>query len=200
MAWQSKVPAWVISLVSNYVIPEDAEVITGIEFGKLEDNIGEQEITSSKLTATYPGLIPNYSLDPEIQPQTNGTQYNLKCKKAVGFYGVKTEVSAFDEKRINKWTFPLVRRKFGFLTISRDEAVAHQEAIDYEEQFHFSNAVLSLVLNYDDDFSIRNIFNDADKFSLNRVDFFLYPTVKLFVSFLPIWEVWAIRFLSSNSA
>lgn len=199
MTWQSKVATWVIPLVSQYTIPDNAQVISGIEFGKLDDDLGTQAITPTKLTAGYPGLVPNYSLDPEIQPQSDGVQYNLKAKKAVGFYGVKTEVSAFDEKKVNKWTFPLVRRKFGFLTLSRDGTVAHQQPIDYQNQFHFSDAVLSLVLNYDDDFSIKNVFNDADKFSLTQVDFFLYPTVNLFVSFLPIWEVWAIRFFSGGT-
>lgn len=197
MAWFSQVPAWVIPLLQAYVIPDDASVLTGIEFGKLDDDVGAVTLSGSNLTATYPGLIPNYSLDPEVEPQTDGTQYNLKAKKAVGFYGIRTDILSFDETRINKWTFPIVRRKFGYLAISRDGIVLTHNPVDYENQIHASNTVMSLVLNYDDDFSIKNLFNDADRFCANQVDCYLYPTVVMRVAFLPIWEVWAVRFFQS---
>ena len=198
MTWQTKVASWVIPLVSQYAIPDDAQVITGVEFGTLEDAEGAVTLNSTRLQARYPGLVPDFTLDPEITPTTSGTQYNLKVKKGVGFYGVLCEVLSFDEKRLNSWTFPLERRNFGHLALSRGESVAESLPLHYEEQYHFSLAIQALSLNYDDDFSTQVLTNSVDKMSLDTVSVFLYPSVILRVSFLPIWEVWAIRFFRAN--
>jgi hypothetical protein len=194
MTWQSQVASWVIPLLGDFVIPDDATVITGIEFATLDDAQGSQTLSGEILTAEYPGLIPDYSTDFEINPQTNGVQYNLKALKAVGFYGVLAEVVSYNDKRLNKWTFPLLRRNFGFLSLSRGIAVASDHPLHYGSQYHFNDSVQSLALNYDDDFAINDLTNNVDKYCLNRVDAFLYPEVVLRVSFLPIWEVWAVRF------
>ena len=199
MTWQSQVASWVIPLLADYAVPDDAIVVTGVEFGTLDDATGEKILQGSTLQADYPGLVPDYSLDPEITPTTNGTQYNLKAKKAVGFYGVDCDVLSFNEKRLNKWTFPLVRRNFGYLALSRYSTVAVDFPIHYQNQFHFAEAIQALALNYDDDFSVSNLFNSVDKFCLTKVSVFLYPEVVLQVRFLPIWEVWAIRFLQTQT-
>lgn len=198
-AWLSKVPSWVIPLLTGYVVPDDAVVITGVEFATLDDGTGCQAVNKNKLTVVYPGIVPDYSLDPELTPTTGGTQFNLKAKKAVGFYGVGVDVSNYDDGKLNKWTFPLVRRNFGFLTMSRFSTVAYDAPLHYENQYHIAESVQALALNYDDDFSTSNLFNSVDKFCLTRADFFLYPEVELNVCFLPIWEVWAIRFFQQDS-
>jgi hypothetical protein len=199
MTWQTKVASWVIPLLADYVIPDDAQVITGVEFGTLDDATGAKTLQGSVLQADYPGLIPDYSLDPEITPTTGGSEYNLKAKKAVGFYGVDCDVLSYNEKRLNKWTFPLVRRNFGYIAMSRYSTVAADFPLHYENQFHFAEAIQALALNYDDDFSTANLFNSVDKFCLTKVSVFLYPEVVLQVRFLPIWEVWAIRFFKQDS-
>jgi len=198
MTWQSKVASWVIPLLGDFVIPDDATVITGIEFAHLDEPQSPQVLQGDVLTAEYPGLIPNFSTEFEINPQTNGAQYNLKALKAVGFYGVLAEVVSYNDKRLNKWTFPLLRRNFGFASLSRSGIVASDHPLHYGAQFHFNDSVQALALNYDDDFSIADLSNDVDKFCLNRVDVFLYPDVVLRVSFLPIWEVWAVRFFRTS--
>lgn len=199
MTWQTKVASWVIPLLADYAIPDDAQVITGVEFGTLDDATSPKVLQGSTLQADYPGLVPDYSLDPEITPTTNGTQYNLKAKKAVGFYGIDCDVLSFNDKRLNKWTFPLVRRNFGYIALSRYSTVAADFPLHYENQYHFAEAIQALALNYDDDFSTSNLFNSVDKFCLTKVSVFLYPEVVLQVRFLPIWEVWAIRFQQANS-
>lgn len=198
MTWQSKVAAWVIPLLGDYVIPDDATVITEIKYATLEEAEGEQILQGNILTAEFPGLIPNYSVEPEINPQTNGVQYNLKALKAVGFYGVQMNVVTYDDKRLNKWTFPLLRRNFGFMSMSRNGVVASDHPIHYGAQYHFNDAVISLSSNYDNDYRISDLTNAVDKYVLNRVDAFLYPDVVLQVAFLPIWEVWAVRFFRVN--
>ena len=198
MTWQTRVAAWVIPLVSGYVIPDDAQVVTGIEFGTLDDAEGAVTLNNTRKQASYPGLIPDFSLDPELTPTTTGVQYNLKAKKAVGFYGVECEVLSFDSKRLNSWTFPLERRNFGHIALSRGDTVAVSEPLHYESQYHFSEAVQSLSLNYDDDFSTGQLTNSVDKFCLTKASVFLYPDVILRISFLPIWEVWAIKFFRPN--
>lgn len=194
MAWQTKVPAWVIPLLSEFLVPDDAAVITGVEFGTLDDGTGKKILSGSTLQAEYPGLIPNYDLDPEITPTTGGVQYNLKARKAVGFYGVDCSVLSFDEKKLNRWNFPLVRRNFGHIALSRFSTVALSKPMHYQNEYHISESVQALTLNYDDDFSTSNLFNSVDKFSLTLASVFLYPSVVLQVGFLPIWEVWAVRF------
>lgn len=199
MTWQSKVASWVIPLLADYAIPDDAQVITGVEFGTLDDATSAAVLQGSVLQADYPGLVPDFSLDPEITPTTGGTQYNLKAKKAVGFYGVDCDVLSYNDKRLNKWTFPLVRRNFGYIAMSRYSTVAADFPLHYENQYHFAEAIQALALNYDDDFSVSNLFNSVDKFCLTKVSVFLYPEVVLQVRFLPIWEVWAIRFFQAAS-
>lgn len=194
MSWITKVPAWVVPLLTEYAVPDNATVITGVEFGKLGNPDGITNLSGQNRTATYPGLIPNYSLVPEISPQTVGIQYNLKARKAVGFYGVVTDVLSFPSNRINSWNFPLVRRNFGHMSISKGLFVAHDEPLHYQEQIIIATGVAQIAINYDDNFSLSNLFNDADAFALDRFDCFLYPDVVLQVGFLPIWEVWAVRF------
>lgn len=198
MAWQTQVASWVIPLLADYVIPDDAQVITGVEFGTLDDATSPIILQGNNLQADYPGLVPDYSLDPEINPTTDGTQYNLKAKKAVGFYGIDCDVLSYNDKRLNKWTFPLVRRNFGYVAMSRFSTVAADFPLHYENQFHFAEAIQALALNYDDDFSVTNLFNSVDKFCLTKVSVFLYPEVVLRVRFLPIWELWAIRFFQQT--
>lgn len=198
MSWISKVPAWVLPLLTEYVIPDTASVSTGVEFGKLGNPSGVVTLTGNDRTIEYPGLIPDYSLIPEIIVKTEGVQYNLKARKAVGFYGVITDVLAFDQKRLNRWEYPLVRRNFGFCSLSKGVFVAHDEPLHYQEQIIIANGVTQLLIGYEDNFSIENLFNDADSFSLTRFDCFLYPSVVLQVGFLPIWEVWAVRFFQAN--
>lgn len=198
MTWQSKVASWVIPLLGDYVIPDDATVVTEVRYATLEEAESPQILSGQNLTAEYPGLIPNYSVDPEINPQTNGVQYNLRALKAVGFYGFLAEVVSYDDKRLNKWTFPLLRRNFGFASMSRNGSVICDQPLHYGAEYHFSDAVISLSSNYDNDFRIYDLTNNVDKYVSNRVDAFLYPDVVLRVSFLPIWEVWAIRFFRAS--
>lgn len=200
MAWQSRVASWVIPLIGDYVIPDDAQVITEIKYATLDEAQSPQILSGENLTAEYPGLIPNYSVDPEINPQTNGVQYNLKALKAVGFYGFQADVVTYDDKRLNKWTFPLLRRNFGFIAMSRNGIVASDQPLHYGSEYHFNDSVIALSANYDNDYRISDLTNEVDKYVLNRVDAFLYPGVVLQVSFLPIWEVWAVRFFQSQSA
>ena len=199
MTWQSKVASWVIPLIGDYVIPDDATVLTEIKYATLDEAQSPQILSGTNLTAEYPGLIPNFSVDPEINPQTNGVQYNLRALKAVGFYGFQAEVVSYNDNRLNKWTFPLLRRNFGYVAMSRNGIVAFDQPLHYGNQYHFSDAVISLASNYDNDFRISDLTNEVDKYVLNRVDAFLYPDVVLRISFLPIWEVWAVRFFQSNT-
>lgn len=199
MTWQSKVAAWVVPLLGDYAIPDTATVITEIKYGTLEEALSPQILQNQVLTAEYPGLIPNYSTDIEINPQTTGAQYNLKALKAVGFYGVRCDVVDFDPKRLNKWIFPLVRRNFGHIAMSRSGVVASSQPLHYGSEYHLNDSVISLASNYDNDFRISDLTNEVDKYVLNRVDVFLYPEVVLQVSFLPIWEVWAIRYFSGST-
>lgn len=199
MTWQTKVASWVLPLVSGYVIPDDAQVITGVEFGTLDDADAPVTLNATRVQATYPGLVPDFSLDPEVTPTTTGTQYNLKAKKGVGFHGVVCEVLSFDPKRLNAWTFPLERRNFGHIALSRNDTVAVSSPIHYENQYFFSESVQSLALNYDDDFSTQTLTNSVDKYSLTKASVFLYPDVILRIAFMPIWEVWAIRFFRANT-
>lgn len=199
MAWQSKVASWVIPLLGDYVIPDDATVITEIKYATLEQAQSPQILQGQILTAEYPGLIPNFSVEAEINPQSNGAQYNLKALKAVGFYGFQADVVSYDDKRLNKWTFPLLRRNFGFIAMSRNGVVASDQPLHYGSEYHFNDSVIALSANYDNDYRISDLTNEVDKYVLNRVDAFLYPDIVLRVSFLPIWEVWAVRFFQGNT-
>lgn len=194
MTWQTRVAAWVVPLLSEFLIPDDASVESGVEFATLDD--AESGFTSDEptFTADFPGVIPNLSLDPEITPTTGGLLYNLKAKKAIGFHGVLSTVVSFDPEKLNRWTFPFVRRNFGFLALARGEIVSLAESIIFQQQFHLDNAVLGLAANYDEELSPTALTNSVDKAALTKVAVFQYPSVRTRISFLPIWEVWAVKF------
>ena len=198
MTWQTKVAAWVIPLLAEFLIPDDADVVTNVDFATLEGATDPFTSDAATFTADYPGLIPNYSLDPVITTTTEGVSYALKAKKAIGFYGVLTTIMSFDPERLNSWTFPLVRRNFGFCSLSRGDKVVLDEPMHYQRQYHLDTGIISLASNYDDEFDPKNLFNSVDKFALDRFSCFQYPGVTTRVAFLPIWEVWAVRFFRSQ--
>lgn len=199
MAWQTKVAAWVIPLVAEYAIPDDATVITDVELGKLGSATAGITLEGDTHTVEFPGLIPNYSVEPIIEAKTGGFQYTVKALKAVGFYGIYTEVLVYESKRFNSWVFPIDRKQFGYCAIARGNIVLSYESIGYSQQIHTSDSVLSLVSNYDDQFDTNNVFNSADKFVCTHAHLFLFPTVRMRVSFLPVYEVWGLRFFKAES-
>lgn len=199
LTWQTKVASWVLPFLQGYAVPDNATVTSSVEFGNLTSATGKRTLQGINLTAEYPGLIPDISVSPIITPTNGGMQYVINLRKGVGFYGIVTEVASFDEKRVNKWTFPLIRRNFGHLSMSRGIIVGESNSIHYQKQYHFCASALALVSNYDVQYSGDSITNDADKFCLNRVDAFLYPEVVLEISFLPIWEGWAVKFFRQSN-
>lgn len=194
MTWQTKVASWVIPLLVEYAVPDDAEVLSDVELGTLGSATGSVTMNSLTNSASFPGLVPNYSVQPVIVPRTTDVLYTLKALKAVGFYGVSTEVLAYDQKRINNWTFPIDRKNFGFCAIGRGDLIVHSQSIIYGKQIITSDACISLITSYDDEFDSRNVFNSADKFCCTAVHTYLSPSVQMRVSFLPVYEVWAVRF------
>jgi len=200
MVWQTKVPAWVVPLVTNLVIPDSAIVETEVEFGKLGDSVQPVTNTALQYTVNFPGLVPEFRIFVSAVPTTNGINYMLKAYKGVGFYGAKTEVISYDNKKINTWSFPIDRKKFGFCSLSRNSVVIGDGAISYASQIHVVDSVLSLATNYDSEFDKRVVLNDVDKFTLNRFDAIQSPTVVTRVSFLPVWEVWVIKFFRDNNS
>lgn len=198
MTWQSKVAAWVVPLLSEFAIPDDATVQTDVELADLEDATDPFTSSEATFTSDYPGLIPNYRVDPIITPTTGGLDYVIKALKAVGFYGVLTTVVSFDPKKVNLWTFPQVRRNFGFCALSRGSLVSLNQPIHFQQQYHIDEGVLGLISNYDDQFNKENIFNSADKNCLNRFSCYQAPGVRTRVSFLPVFEVWAVKFFQSG--
>lgn len=199
MAWNTQVPLWVINLAAQFLIPDNASVSSGIKIASLEENVDSQSFTVQTGQGDYPGIIPNYSVVPEAETTTEGVNWKIQFRKAVGFYGIKTEVLSYNENKLNHWNFPLDRRQFGFVTVSRNSAVIVSEPISYSEQYFISDAILSIISGYNDQFGINKLFNKADDFVANLISFYVNPTVALRVSFLPIWEVWQLAFFQSSS-
>lgn len=198
MSWIEQIPAWVIPLVQEYVIPDDASVQTGVDFDSFDGGDGDEISLGKQLSVAYPGIVPSYSVEPIVIPTTGGLNYVIKAKKAVGFYGCKTEVTTFEDSRINYWDFPITQRKFGWLTINRGQKVLSEHRISFVQQIHVCKEALLLLLNYDDQFNPTNLLNSADKLCATQVYAQLSPTVKVSVSFLPTWEVWALSFFRAN--
>lgn len=199
MNWQTKVPIWVLQLASNLVIPEDATFETGIKYALLESSVDQQVFTNQTGQGFYPGLIPNYSVVPEFETTTEGINTSFQFRKAVGFYGIQVEVVGYDTKKINQWNFPLDRKQFGFLSLSKQDFVVLSEPISYAKQLFISDPILSVLSGYNDTFGITKLFNKANEVSLDAVSFYVNPTVQLAVSFLPIWEVWAVKFFQQSA-
>jgi len=198
MTWQTKVAAWVIPLLGEYLIPDSATVVSGVGFAPIGD--AESGVASSDPTFTveFPGLIPNYSIEPTIVPTTGGFLYDLKVKKAIGFHGVVTTVLSFEPSKFNNWVFPLVRRNFGYIALSRGDIVSLHQSILFQQQVHLDNSVFGLAANYDEQLNPNNLLNSVDKTALTKVSVFQYPTARTRISFLPIWEEWAVRFFRAN--
>lgn len=199
MAWNTQVPLWVLNLAAQFVIPDNAGLTSGIKIASLEEDEDSQSFSTQTGQGDYPGIIPNYSIVPETETTTDGVNWKIQFRKAVGFYGIKTEVVAYDSTRLNQWNFPLDRKQFGFVTVSRNAAVIVSEPISYSQQYFISDAILSILSGYNDQFGISKLFNKADDFVANLISFYVNPTVQLRVSFLPIWEVWQLAFFQTSS-
>lgn len=196
MGWQSIVPNWVLSLAASYAIPDDAVFVTGIKVEALSSPRTPQETYgASEVTLDYPGFIPDFDTKFHIETETEGISYELQFRKAVGFYGVLCEVVNYDDTKLNKWAFPLLRRNFGFVSLSRNNSVIADKPIHYGSQYITCEAVLGTLGLYKDDFNQAKLLNNADDYVANRVSLFLYPSVSVRVSFLPVYEVWAVNFL-----
>jgi len=198
MAWQSKVPLWVLNLAAQFLIPDEAGLTTGIKLASLEEDTDEQSFTLQTGQGNYPGVIPNYSIVPESDITTEGVDWKIQFRKAVGFYGVKTEIFAYDSTKLNQWNFPLDRKQFGFMTVSRNDAVLVSEPISYAQQFFIGDGILSILSGYNDQFGITKLFNKADDFVANLFSFYVNPTCQLRVTFLPVWEVWQLAWFSES--
>lgn len=198
MTWQTRVAAWVIPLLGEYLIPDDAQVISGVGFATID--AAESEISSSEATfiAEFPGLIPNFSVEPTIVPTTGGFLYDIKAKKAIGFHGVVTTVLSFTPEKFNNWVFPLVRRNFGYIALSRGDIVSLNQSIHYQRQAHLDLSIFSIAANYDEQLNANNLTNSVDKIALTKASVFQYPTARTRIAFLPIWEEWAVRFFQSG--
>jgi len=200
MVWQTQVPAWVLPLVANLVIPDSAQITTGVEFGKLDDSVQAVTNTALKYTVRFPGLVPEFRVLVSGVPTTTGVNYFVKALKGVGFYGARTEIVSYDDKKINSWSFPIDRKKFGFCSLSRNGVVVRDSSVGYANQIHVSDEVLSLAGNYDTEFDGTLVLNEVDKFVLNQFDAVQSPSVVTKVSFLPVWEVWALKFFRDNTS
>ena len=199
MAGLSTVPGWVITLISNYVLPTDVVFSTTSSFATLDEAADPVSTSEATYTFDYPGLIPNATLDVSTTPTTGGLNFTLIAKKAIGFYGVLSTILSFDAKRLNSWTFPLVRKNFGYLALSREGKVSAHSSVAYERQYHLDPGVIALASNYDIEAKSNDIFNNIDQFALNKVSGFQYPGVTTRISFLPIVEEWAVKFFQKNS-
>jgi len=199
MPWQTKVPLWVLSAVSQYVIPDDSDFSTSSSFQKLDDAVDFVTTSQQTFSFDYPGLIPNVTLKSEIVPTEAGANISLIVSKAIGFYGVLSEVITFDPKKLNAWTFPLERRNFGYLALARKDKVSLDQPIHYSKQYHIDGNIVGLASNYDVERSSDRLTNDVDNFSLDSVNGFLNPSVNLQLGFLPIQEEWAVRFFQKDS-
>jgi hypothetical protein len=199
MPWQTKVPLWVLQVVGEFIIPDDSEFTTSSTLQKLDDAVNPVSSSASTFTFDFPGLIPNVSLKSEYVPTTNGFNITLRVAKAVGFYGVLTTILSFDPKRLNDWTFPLERRNFGYLALSRQDKVSLNQPIHYSRQYHIDDSVVGLASNYDIERTETTLTNAIDKYALDRISGFQYPSVTTRIAFLPIQEEWAVRFFQKNS-
>lgn len=198
MAWQTKVPPWVLQAVGNFIIPDDTDFTTGSIFQKLDDAVDPVSTSEPTYTFDFPGLVPNVSLRSEFVPTTNGLNVTLTVSKAVGFYGVLTTILSFDSKRLNDWTFPLERRNFGYIALSRQDKVSLNQAVHYSRQYHLDDSIVGLASNYDVERTDTSITNAIDKFALDRISGFQYPSVTTRIAFLPIQEEWAVKFFQED--
>lgn len=199
MVWQTKVAAWVVPLMQQFLVPDDATVVSGVGFGAVDDAEGGVTSTDSTFTASFPGLVPNFSVSPTVVPTVGGALYDIKAKKAIGFHGALTTVLSFDETKFNNWVFPITRRNFGFIALSRGNIVSLSQSIIYQEQVHLDGNVFGLAANYDEQLSASALLNSVDKTALTKASVFQYPTARTRVSFLPIWEEWTVRFFRAEA-
>lgn len=199
MSWQQKVASWVIPLVTEYLIPDDAAVVTGVDFASLDAATDPINFTVEMGSGSFPGLVPNYSVVSEVTPSDTGVSYVLKARKAVGFYGVLATVLSYDPQKINNWRYPIDRKQFGYLSISRDSKVLYDKRMSYSREYHLSDTVISLLANYDEQFFSGDLFNSADKLCATTYEFAVSPTVRMRIAPLPIWEVWAIKWFQAAS-
>lgn len=199
MPWQTKVPLWVLRLVGDYIIPEDTAFVTNSKFQKLDSAIDAVVSDQPTYTHRYPGLVPDVRVSVDTIPTVGGLEISLEFVKGIGFYGVVSSILSYDAKRLNAWTFPLDRKNFGYIALSRGDRVSLNQPVHYKEQFHIDAGVSVVASNYDVERARGDLLNDIDEFALTEVHGFQYPGVRTQISFLPILEVWAVKFFQANT-
>jgi len=191
------IPSWIIAALGDVVVPDNYTLTTSASVADLESAVDLQPLSTNAPTQNYPGLVPDLSVQVQTTPAQNGLNYQVEGRKAVGFWGICLDVFDFDEERINQWNFPLLRRNFGYVTLSRNSRVVAESPVHYGSQLVASPIVLQQAYGYKPSVVQNELTNQIDKVVLNQVDSHWSPTVRFRVSFLPIWEVWALNFFQA---
>lgn len=191
------IPPWILAALGEVVVPDNYTLTTSSSIADIESGVQLEILSTATPTRNYPGLVPNLSVNVQTTPSANGLNYQVEGRKAVGFWGICLDVFDYDETRINQWNFPLLRRNFGYVTLSRNSRVIAESPVHYGSQLVAAPVVLHQAYGYKPTVIANELSNQIDKVVLNQVDSYWSPTVRFQVSFLPIWEVWALNFFQA---
>ena len=196
---KTALPLWVSQLLLGYVVPSEVEANTKIVIGSLVDSKGLKEVSGMAGTLYYPGLVPDFSIAPVIEPTFNGLNYKILLKKAVGFYGVSFHASEYDPKKFNKWTFPVTRLNFGYMAFLSTDSVVSASSIHYEKQRILCdpvmNALTPVMLQHESD----DLLVDADVHCCTSIAYQLAVPMTCRFSFHPVYERWQIKWFEEKS-
>lgn len=195
----TSLPLWLQAALIGYVVPEEVSVTTKVKLGDLKSGTGSEVHSALSGDLSYPGLIPDVSVNLVATPTTTGIDYVFVAKKAVGFYGVRFRALDYNKNKFNEWVFPVERRNFGFMAFLRDSNVIETSSIHFESQLIVSDSTVGLLTPVISEHSSSDLVISAENYCCSRITYQMAKEFTYEFAFLPCYEVWEIAWVNDGN-
>lgn len=195
---KNSLPLWVSQLLIGIILPDEINVSTSISLGSYAPSIAKRALNGLSGVYDYPGVIPDFSTNIETTPTTNGLNYNVQLKKSVGLYGFIAEVSGYDRRHFNDWSYPVERLNMGYTSLLHHDNVIESKPIHHPHQLIQSTDCVTRLTMAKLSHDSNDLIVLAENACANAIAYHLYKNATLSVTPLPVYEVWELAFTSTE--
>lgn len=195
---KNSLPLWVSQLLIGIILPDEINVSTSISLGSYAPNIAKRYLNGLSGVYDYPGAIPDFSTNIETTPTTNGVNYNVQLKKSVGLYGFIAEVSGYDRRHFNDWSYPVERLNMGYTSLLHHYNVIESKPIHHPHQLIQSTDCVTRLTMAKLSHDSNDLVVLAENACANAIAYHLYKNATLSVTPLPVYEVWELAFTNTE--
>lgn len=194
----NKLPFWVAQLLSGYILPDEVGVKTSIAMGNFLGSGSPIVRTDMSFVGDYPGAIPDFSVNANVEPMVTHVSYNIELKKAVGFVGFVAEVSDYNQAHFNDWSFPVERRNFGYMAFSNNDNIASPQPIHFKQSLLLSHEAMTRTAYAKMAHDTQSLLVAAEHACMNGYAFTLYKQATIRLKPIPVYEVWEVSWTAIN--